>query len=167
MPLAASHGFSAYFQLVDGAMNGLLLVAALLAVWLLVRVRRIEEERRRPSRRAPMSADELARCVFEVARTADIDEYRGLFLAGAEAAAVFGEGAQTYLARRTMEVLEESLVTIGALIPDGAFYVGVEPTGDGSYAMWVQPREGERFLVGIGTVAQVGSLYRLRDPAFS
>lgn len=152
----------------DPVETQLLVVVLLLAIWLLLRVRRSENEgRRRRMRRAPTTADELAREVFAVARTADIDGYRELFLAGFEAAQLMGGEADSYLDKRSLSVLEESLVTLGALIPEGSVYGGVEQTGPDAWAMWVSPPVGERFLVGIGTVAKAGVVLRLRDPAFS
>lgn len=141
----------------------LLLVAALLAMWLLLRVRRHERVRR--ERRSPTTLEELGRVVFEVARGADIEGYRDLFLAGGEAAAVLGEEADAYLARRNLRALEESLITLGALIPEGAVLRGVEQTGPDRVALVVVPATGPRLLIEMGSVVRLGGVFRLREPA--
>lgn len=139
----------------------LLLVAALLAVWLLLRVRRHERVRR--ERRSPRSLEELGRAVFEVARAADIEGYRDLFLAGAEAAVVMGDQAEAYLTRRNQHALEERLITLGALIPDGAAYRGIEQTGPDRAAIIVAPQTGPRLLIDMGSIVRLGTVFRLRE----
>ncbi len=146
--------------------NELLLVALLMALWLLIRVRRQEAARRPPPRRAPTSMGELGQVVFQTARSHDVLAWRGLFLAGGEAAAVLGPEASSYLERRHIGALTESLESLAALIPEGSRYDGVEQIGQDAYAIWVAPPAGERMLVGIGTAVRVGALWRLRDPPF-
>ncbi len=146
--------------------NELLLVALLMALWLLIRVRRHEASRRPPPRRAPTSMGELGQVVFQTARSHDVLAWRGLFLAGGEAAAVLGADAADYLERRSLPALTESLESLAALIPEGSRYDGVEQIGETTYAIWVSPPVGERMLVGIGTAVRVGALWRLRDPPF-
>lgn len=125
-----------------------------------------EEEAAIASRRAPVSIDELGRAVFQVAIEADLDGYRELFLAGGEARELFGEEAETYLERRTLTILEDALVTIGALIPEGSHFVGAESTGPLAVSIRVlPPGRTEPILVGIGSVMRIGGIYRIQEPA--
>lgn len=146
--------------------DALLLVALLLALWLLIRVRRQEKVRRPPPRRAPTSPAELGQIVFQVARSRDVLAWRGLFLAGGEAAHILGDGAAEYLERRSLAALTESLESLAALLPEGSRYDGVEQVGADGWAIWVAPPAGERMLVGIGTAARVGAIWRLCQPPF-
>ena len=124
-------------------------------------------ERAAPNnRRSPASIEELGRAVFQVAISADLEGYRELFLAGGEARSVFGEKAENYLERRALPVLEEALVTISALIPEGSRFVGAQETGPETVAIRVlPPGQMEPILVGIGIVLQVGTVYRIQEPA--
>ena len=123
-------------------------------------------ERGAPPRRSPSSIEELGRAVFQVALLADLEGYRELFLAGGEARSVFGEKAENYLERRALPVLEEALATISALIPEGSRFVGAQSTGPETVAIRVlPPGQQEPILVGIGSVLQVGTVYRIQEPA--
>ncbi len=148
--------------------TGLLLVVVLLLLALLGRVHHRESygAQRPPVRRSPVSYDELGRTVFEMAVNCDLDGYRGLFLAGGEARHVLGARAEEYMNSRGMDVLEESLITIGAYIPDGSVYHGVSITGTDRLAIQVKSPLDEVVTVGIGTVAKVGAVVRLRKPAY-
>ncbi len=107
----------------------LLLLALLLAFWLLTRVH--TRESAPPPRRTPVTINELGRCVFEVATGHDFVGYRGLFLAGAEARTVLGDAAEVYLDRRTREFLERAMTALQALIPAGSHYEGIVVGDDG------------------------------------
>jgi hypothetical protein len=123
-------------------------------------------ERGGPPRRSPSSIEELGRAVFQVAISADLDGYRELFLAGGEARTIFGENAASYLERRALPVLEEALVTISALIPEGSRFIGAQSTGPETVAIRViPPGQHEPILVGIGSVLRVGNVYRIQEPA--
>ncbi len=103
-------------------------LAALLLLWLLAR----SEERRkvatrvhRPNRRTPISPNELGHAAVHAALEADIEEFRGLFLSGPEAAQVLGtERAAAYLDRRSLSFLEDALADLAARIPEGAHFRG-------------------------------------------
>jgi hypothetical protein len=123
-------------------------------------------ERAAPPRRSPASIEELGRAVFQVAITADLEGYRELFLAGGEARTAFGEKAEGYLERRALPILEEALVTISALIPEGSRFLGAQSTGPETVAIRViPPGQQEPILVGIGSVLRVGTVYRIQEPA--
>lgn len=147
--------------------NELLYIALLLALWLLLRVQRAERKVARPQRRAPANMHELGLVVFQTARGQDVDAFRGLFLAGREAHLVFGDKATRYLEQRDRATLAESLASIGALIPEGSRYDGVEEISKDTYAIRITPPVGDSLLVGIGTATRVGALWRLRDPPFT
>ncbi len=140
----------------------LLIVALLLALWLLTRVQ--EQQRTAPPpRRKPMTPDELGRVLFEVARAADVEAYRGLFIAGHEARALFGEGAQAYLDARNHNMLTESLVEIGARIPDDSRYVGCAVAESGELSLTVRRSTGHEFAIAAGTAVSCQRIWRLRD----
>ena len=111
-----------------------------------------------------LSLGDMGRVFFEVARSAASDGYRDPFLAGAEAAVVMGDQAEAYLARRNQRALEDSLVTLGALIPEAAAFRGVEQTGPDRVAMIVSAATGPRVLIDIGSGVRLVSVFRLREP---
>ncbi len=160
---AASMGFFG-----DDLDTGFLLVALLLAFLLLARVHRRDRvvELRPPTRSHPTTYDELARQVYRMVVTADLAGYRGLFMAGGEAAEVLGEGAEDYLASRGLEVLEESLVTIGATIPEGASYHGVRFLAGERLELQVRSMDDRLVNVDLGTVTRIGAVVRLVEPPF-
>lgn len=140
----------------------LLLLALLLCLWLLTRVQ--EKQRAAPPpRRKPMTPDELGRVLFEVARAADVDAYRGLFIAGHEAQALFGEAAQSYLDSRNHKMLTESLVEIGARIPVDARYAGCAISDAGEVTLTVRRPSGDSFGISAGTAVSCQRIWRLRD----
>lgn len=139
-----------------------LMVALLLCLWLLTRATQ-RRQAVRPSRRKPMTPDELGRVLFEIARAADVEAYRGLFLAGPEARAVLGNDAGAYLDRRTHQALEDSLVEIGARIPDTARFAGMTVDEDHNAHLTVHPASGSEYTILVGTAVRVENIWRLRD----
>lgn len=140
-----------------------LCLVLLLLLWLLTRERghRIANH----ERRKPLSEDELGRVVFELARAVDLDGLRHLYLSGAEARALLGEGARGYMATRTRgRWLEDEMVEISARLAGRAAYVGTRVDVDGM--AWVRVREpaGEEREVPVGRTVRVGVIWRLRDP---
>ena len=143
----------------------LLLLVVLLLFWLLTRVRTAAEEA--PVRRTPMTPDELGRALFEAVRSSDFAGYRGLFLAGGETQLVLGSDADAYLDRRTRELLVVALEGLRANLPQGSHYRGFI-VGDGGQAMLeAQMTDGAIRPVAVGTVVQVGAVWRLVDPMLS
>jgi len=148
--------------------NYLMLAAlALLLFWLLTKQNSGQQHstaQRRADRKAPVSPQELARAVFEVARDGNIDAYRGLFLTGGEANRVLGlEAAEQYLARRTSKALEDALVNMAVQVPPNAVFVGVEEVSEGSFAMKLNVDARTTALVPIGKAVKVGAIYRLAE----
>jgi hypothetical protein len=148
----------------DQDLVGLATAFLLVSVLLYLFNSRAEEERPLPVRRSPVSIEELGRAVFEAAVRADLDGYRELFLAGGEARDAFGDQAQHYLERRALPVLEEALVTLGALIPEGSRFGGAEATGSMTVAIRVLPPGAQPILVAIGSVTRVGGVFRIQEP---
>ncbi len=141
-------------------------VLALLLLWLLSRRTSAQTltEQRRAERRAPVSPQELARAVFEVARDGSLEGYRGLFLNGGEAARVLGrEGAERYLSQRSKKALEDALVNMAVQVPPNAVFMGVESVSEDSFAMKLGVDAKTTALVPIGRAVQVGAIYRLAD----
>jgi hypothetical protein len=152
----------------SGNQTGYLLIALMMAFLLLSRVhRRTAATRSRPpERRAPLSYEELARTVYQMAVNADLEGYRGLYLAGGEAAAVFGDVAEQYLSSRTVEILEESLCTIAAHLADAPRFHGVRLDTEDHLFMQVRRAEGELQEIDLGSVVRVGAVVRLAEPPF-
>lgn len=166
MPIVTATLSIPFGLVIDRELLGLSVAFALVVVLYWMVITREEAEEADYERLSPNSLDELARAVFEVAIDADLDGYRELFLAGREAAEVYGERAAVYLESRGIDVLEDALVTIGALIPEGSRFGGVENTGPEMIAIRVVPPNGaDPYLVHVGQVAQVHGVYRLQKPA--
>jgi hypothetical protein len=153
-----------------GNQTGYLLIALMLAFLLLSRVhRRGAQERVQPPppRRNPVTYEELARIIYQIAVDCDLESYRGLFLAGAEAATVFGEKVgEAYLTSRTLEVLEESLVTIGAHLAESPRFHGVRLDTDDRLHMQVRRADGRLSEIDLGSVVRVGAVVRLAEPPY-
>ena len=139
-----------------------LLVALLLALWLLTRVRSQAEPP--PPRKAPVTLDELGRSVFAAVRNTDFSAYRELFLAGSETRAVLGAGADAYLDRRTRERLAEALAALRSCLPEGCHYRGFLIDEGGQAFLEAQMADGAVRPVLVGSVIQVGVIWRLVDP---
>jgi hypothetical protein len=153
----------------SGDQTGYLLVALMLAFLLLSRVHRRNLASRPPeprTRHAPVTYEELARTVYQLAVSCDLEGYRGLFLAGGEAASIFGEEVgEAYLSSRTIRVLEDSLCTIGAHLEGGPRYHGVRL--DTEDRLFLQIRRGEDLQeIDLGTVVRVGAVVRLAEPPY-
>ncbi len=154
----------------EGNRTGLLLVALMLTFLLLSRVHgrsAREDLRPPPPRHNPVTYDELARTVFQVAVSCDLEGYRGLFLAGGEAASVFGEQVgEAYLSGRTLEVLEESLVTIGAHLSGNPSFHGVRLDADDRLFMQVRLPGDQLVEIDLGSVVRVGAVVRLAEAPY-
>jgi hypothetical protein len=154
----------------EGNRTGFLLIALMLAFLLLSRVHRRGTDasvRPPPPRRNPITYEELARTVYQLAVSCDLEGYRGLFLAGGEAATVFGaEVADSYLSARTVEVLEESLVTIGAHLADNPRFHGVRLDTDDHLFLQVRRANDDLVEIELGTVVRVGAVVRLVEAPY-
>ncbi len=145
-------------------------LAALLLLWLLARneARRNQARAapRRPQRRTPITPDELGHAAFHAAMDADLDEYRGLFLSGPEAAKVLGTaGAESYLNRRTLSALEDALADLAARIPQGAHFDHAALEGEDLCLITLRLPDQSRATLPLGSVVQVGRILRLREPS--
>ncbi len=144
-------------------------LVGLLLLWLLAR----SEARRqsagvpqRPTRHAPISPDELGHAAFHAALDADLDEYRGLFLTGPEAANVLGpDAAEAYLGRRSLRVLEDALADFAARIPPGAHFDHAAMDGDDLCLITLRLDDDSKATLPLGSVSRVGRILRLREPA--
>ena len=153
----------------EGNQTGFLLIALMLAFLLLSRVHRRGSSRVRspPPRRNPITYEELARTVYQLAVSCDLEGYRGLYLAGGEAASVFGEEiADTYLSGRTVEVLEESLVTIGAHLAGNPRFHGVRLDSHDHLFMQVRRPNDDLVEIDLGSVVRVGAVVRLAEAPY-
>ncbi|HJN74740.1 MAG TPA: hypothetical protein QGF58_12480 [Myxococcota bacterium] len=140
-------------------------VAALLGLWLVSRMQpQRQETTRRPLRHDPVSDDELGRFVFHAVLTADLDEYRELFLTGGEAHKVLHGGAQNYMEQRSEKALEDTLVELSVHVPEGAMFSGTTRVGDVLHLEVRNDRDASR-SVPVGTTARVGAVLRLMTPA--
>ncbi len=144
-------------------------LVALLLLWLLAR----SEGRRqagllpqRPTRHSPISPDELGHAAFHAALDADLEEYRGLFLNGPEAALVLGtDGAEAYLGRRSLRALEDALAEFAARIPPGAHFDHATMDGEDLCLVTLRLDDDNKATLPLGSVSRVGRVLRLREPA--
>lgn len=143
--------------------NGPLVVVLLLMGWLWMLVRRRGGDQ--PVRRVrpePLTLDELGRTVFKAAMLQDIGLWRDLFVNGAEARGLLGDGATPFLERRTPEVLDEVLRATIARVPTGATYGGLDQDKAGRLALIIElPNGGGTDLAPLGHAVQVGRSWRL------
>jgi hypothetical protein len=139
-----------------------LLLVMLLLLWLLTRTHQVET--RRPERRKPLTADELGRVIFEVARSADLEAFRHLYLSGGEAREVMGEAAQAYLGRREHRWLEDEIVEIGARLGEDGAYAAARIGPESMVFVRVRTMDGQERECPAGHAVQVGQIWRLRDP---
>ena len=144
--------------------TGLLLVTLLLTLWLWMLVRRRDEDPVAEARPTPMSADELGRFVFMAARSEDLSRYRGLFLNGSEAHEVLNNFAHSYLEHRSYNVLKRSLTDLTRRLPSQAIYVGLGEQKGRMFTIKVKNHSGELHTIKIGTVTQLGPVWRLLEP---
>jgi hypothetical protein len=148
---------------------GYLLVALMLALLLFLRVHRGERVRR-PARSAPRPAprslDELGRALFAVIADRDGTAYRNLFLLGPEVQAALGQGADAYIQAREPGMFEASLSKIAARVPEGSTFDQARVVGSDALALRLQTITGSPSTVIVGTVVQVGGIYRMVHPGF-
>ena len=142
--------------------NLLLLVALLLSLWLLMLVRRREDENVRQARPAPLTSAELGRTIFVSAVSNDMNTYRDLFLNGREATMMMGGDASRYLDQRSYTMLQESLTHVRTQIPANSSFDGVDAFRNGQLAIRVRHVDGRVYHIRVGSAVQVGSLWRLK-----
>lgn len=144
-------------------------LVGLLLLWLLARSesrRQATSTMRRPHRPTPISPTELGHAAFQAAMDADLDQYRGLFLSGPEAAQVLGtDGAESYLNRRSLATLADALAELAARIPDGAHYEDAALEGDDLCLITLRLPDRSKATLPLGSVVNVGRVLRLRDPS--
>ena len=144
-------------------------LVALLLLWLLARTearRQASSVPQRPSRHAPISPDELGHAAFLAALDADLEEYRGLFLNGPEAAQVLGtDAAEAYLSRRSLRALEDALAEFAARIPAGAHFDHAAMEGEDLCLVTLRLDDDSKATLPLGSVSRVGRVLRLREPA--
>jgi hypothetical protein len=147
-----------------------LAISALLALLVVSRMQPYRKEairtrRTRTNRPTPITDEELGRFVFHAVIAADLDEYRALFLTGAEAGQLLGRShAEDYLASRSPEKLEDALVELAVQIPVSSHFAGVERAGD-LLSVIIANEQGTEKMVLIGTVADIGTAHRIVSPA--
>ena len=140
----------------------LLLIALLLALWLLTRTQRHQRALHR--RRMPTSADELGRVLFAIAKTSDLDAFRHLYLSGAEARDLLGQAAVAYLQAREQSWLDEELLEISVRVGPLVRYEGARIAPDGTTLLQVSSDATGAYEVPVGRAVQVGRIWRLREP---
>ena len=112
-----------------------------------------------------MSTDELGRFVFMAARSRDLSLYRGLYLNGSEARDILNDLAGSYLEHRSYEVLKESLEFLSSQLPKAAIYDGLGEKKGRMLTIKVRDGSGSSKTLKVGTVTQVGSIWRLLEPS--
>ena len=125
----------------------------------------IRKARTRADRPVPITDEELGRFVFHAVVAADLDEFRALFLTGAEAREVLGSAhVERYLSTRTPQRLEDALVELAVQIPEDSHFVGVE-RADALLSVVIANAQGTEKTVMLGTVAELGATRRMISPA--
>lgn len=147
-----------------GNQNLWLLIALLLSFLLLLRVRR-EERAAPPPRRMPVTPHELGHVIYEIARSGEVDEYRRLFLIGKETAIVFGNNqeADAYLSI-CGKLMPESLQLLKGQLKKAARYDRLEIDEHGFGTLWVIQVDQQPLSIPIGSVVQVGRIWRIKHP---
>jgi hypothetical protein len=128
--------------------------------------RQVTPTLQRPHRPKPISPTELGQAAFLTAMDADLDQHRGLFLSGPEAAQVLGtDGAESYLNRRSLATLADALAELAARIPDSSHHEDAALEGDGLCLITLRPPDRSKATLPLGSVVNVGRVLRLRDPS--
>jgi hypothetical protein len=147
----------------------LMALLALCILWLLTRMYTHPEEVRvsktRRTRQSAVSADEFARILFSILLDEDVDGYRSMYLNGAEAIRVMGQGAgEAYLTQRSSQVLETAFNLLYERIPPGARFEQGHHTARDEVEIWLLDEEDRRHCVPVGIIAHVGAVIRLVAP---
>ena len=140
----------------------LLYLVVLLLLWLFTRKQ--QERASVPQRRKPMTEEELGRVLFEVARSADLEAFRHLYLSGPEAREALGIGAGPYLDSRGKKWLEEEFLEISVRVAAPARYEGVRSEADGATFLKAHSAAAGHYEVPVGKVVRVGHILRLAHP---
>jgi hypothetical protein len=125
-------------------------------LWLLTRTRKTEAVRH--ERRKPLTEEELGRVLFEIARTADLTQFRHLYLSGGEAREIMGTGAAVYLGQRGPAWLEEELVEIGARIGERSAFAGARIGPESMIFLRLRDMSGAEREIPGGHAIQVGRI---------
>lgn len=137
-------------------------VVVLLLLWLLTRRR--ERAVTGHQRRKPMTEAELGRVIFEVARSADLEPFRHLYLSGVEARELMGAGAAAYLDQRGKRWLEEEFLEISVRVAPPAQYEGIRVAEDGATVLLVRSPAAGAYELPVGRAARVGRIWRIVEP---
>lgn len=147
---------------------GYLLVALMLSLLLFLRVHRRERSLTPPRipRSSPRSRDELGKLLFEIVQRGDLAAFRGLFLMGLEIQQALGREADAYIHGRVPGMFEISLEKIAARVPSGSGFDGTMLVGRDALGLRLTAVDGSRSTVIVGTVTEVGGIYRMVHPGF-
>jgi hypothetical protein len=137
-------------------------ILGLLFLWLLTRKENERKEiRARPTRQAPLTAEELGRAIYSVARSADLTGFRTLHIDGKEAGEALGvDKATQYLRDRTQDKLAQDMSELSEKIPMGAQYKSCKINRD-LITITLITSTGEEVRLEAGKVLQVGAILRL------
>lgn len=137
-------------------------ILGLLFLWLLTRKENERKEiRKRPERKAPVTAEELGRALYTVARSGDLTGFRTLHIDGKEAGEALGIDAATqYLRNRTQEKLTQDITKLSDKIPMGAQYKSCKIIGD-KIIITLITSLGDLVEIDAGKATQVGAVLRL------
>ena len=142
--------------------NKYLGILGLLFLWLLTRKENSRKEQRsRPSRQAPVTAEELGRAIYSVARSSDLTGFRTLHIDGKEAGEALGVDAATqYLRNRTQAKLTQDIEELSNKLPIGAQYKSckIEET---KITITLITSTGDEIKIDAGNICRVGAVLRL------
>tara|TARA_B110000037_G_C17025835_1_gene467331 strand:+ start:460 stop:1134 length:675 start_codon:yes stop_codon:yes gene_type:complete len=137
-------------------------ILGLLFLWLLTRKENErKEDRVRPERKAPVTADELGRAIYAVARSGDLTGFRTLHIDGKEAGDALGiDDATQYLRNRTQDKLTQDMAELSNRIPMGAQYKSCKIDGEKTIITLITSL-GDLVEIDAGKAMQVGAILRL------
>ncbi len=142
--------------------TSLALVAVLLLLWLLLRVREPEVHR---ARRTPLTPAELARMTFDAVRADDVRAWRELFLVGGNATQALGGAAEAWLEACTPAALGPDFAKLRRDLPAGARFLGGRADAENRAFLLVQTGSDPQHELLVGRFVRVGSALRLLEPA--
>ncbi|MFH1466997.1 MAG: hypothetical protein ABIO70_21620 [Pseudomonadota bacterium] len=141
---------------------GYLLLALMLALLLLLRVHRRQEEVRRPVSRAnPRSLDDLGTAVIRALRQSDLPAYRQLYATLPELEVANHPDLQLFGERYTGERIRQCMEASARRLPEGAEIESAFRVGRDALAVRLRLLTGENQTMILGTVAEFKGVFRL------
>jgi len=141
---------------------GYLLLALMLALMLLLRVHRRETAARRPvARPSPRTVDELGRFLVRAVQNDDLQAFRALYASLPELEQTRHPDIAAFADLYTGERIRKGFSSMAKRIPPGSSLESAFRVGRDALALKLHLTNGERSNVIVGTVLEVGGVFRL------